>query len=329
MFIDRFGRRHDDLRVSVTDRCNLRCAYCMPETPEWFAREEILSYEELTRLVEITLRSGVRKVRITGGEPLVRRDLPVFVRMLSSLTGLEEISLTTNGILLGDRAEALAAAGLHRVNVSLDTLDPERFERLTRRRKLERVLEGLAAAARAKLGPIKLNTVLVRGVNDGEVETLVERAREQGWELRFIEFMPLDNDRSWNLSRVVSGSEVRRRIERRWPLEAAPSGDPGAPATRFRFRDGAGAVGFIDSVTRPFCGDCSRLRLTCDGTFRVCLYDPDELDLKSPMRAGASDRELESMMLRAVAAKGRGGALEILERRSVDPRTRTMHQIGG
>ncbi len=326
---DRFGRRHDDLRISVTDRCNLRCAYCMPEDPEWFAREALLSYEEIERITRVIARRGVRKLRVTGGEPLVRRDLPVLVGLLSRVPGVEDLSLTTNGLLLDAQAGPLARAGLRRVNVSLDTLDPERFARLTRRNVLDRALRGLEAAAAAGLAPIKINTVLVRGYNEDEVERLTESAREHGWELRFIEFMPLENDGSWNLGRVVSGDEVRRRIEARWPLTPDPAADPSAPARRWLFRDGRGAVGFIDSVTRPFCADCSRLRLTSDGHLRVCLHDDTEVDLKTPLRGGIDDAGLERLIEQAVLDKGRGGALDLLERRRVRLPRRTMHQIGG
>jgi cyclic pyranopterin phosphate synthase len=320
---------HDDLRVSVTDRCNLRCSYCMPEEPEWFPRAEILSYEELHRVVRILAARGVSKVRITGGEPLVRRDLAHFVRLVATTPGIADVSLTTNGALLAGVVGALAEAGLQRINVSLDTLDRERFRELTRRDHLGRVLEGLEAARQAGLGPIKLNTVLLRGINDDEVETFVERAREEGWEVRFIEFMPLENGGTWDLERVVPGGEVRERIHARWPLEPCEEPGSNAPATRYRFADGRGSIGFIDSITAPFCADCSRLRLTADGKFRVCLYDPDETDLKAPIRSGASDRALEEIMAARIAGKGRGGALEILERRSVPTLSRTMHQIGG
>jgi cyclic pyranopterin phosphate synthase len=301
----------------------------MPAEPVWFPRQEILSYEEILRLVRIAVRRGVRKLRLTGGEPLVRRDLPVLVRMLAGCPGIEELSLTTNGLLLAEMARPLAEAGLRRVNVSLDTMVPERFRELTRRPALDRVLAGLDAARRAGLRPLKINTVLLRGVNDDEIEELVARARERDWEIRFIEYMPLGNDGSWDPSAVVPGEEVRRRIDARWPLVPDGVADPHAPATRYRFRDGRGAVGFIDSVTAPFCGDCSRLRLTSDGKFRVCLYDPNEVDLKTPLRAGADDRFLERLMVRAVLRKGPGGALEILSRRPSAPLTRTMHQIGG
>lgn len=329
MLQDRFGRIHDDLRISVTDRCNLRCTYCMPEEPVWFPHEEILSYEEIVRLVRVAIRRGVRKLRLTGGEPLIRRDLPLLVRMLATEPGVEDLSLTTNGLLLDKLATRLAEAGLTRVNVSLDTLSAERYEKLTRRNVLQRVLVGLEAARDAGLAPIKVNTVLVRGVNDDEVETLVSHAREHEWELRFIEVMPLANGSTWEPSQVVSGEELRRRIDRRWPIEPEPRRDAHAPATRYRFRDGKGTVGFIDSVTRPFCASCSRLRLTSDGQLRVCLYDDREVDLKKALRAGATDAELERLMVEAVRGKGRGGALEILERQAAIPLQRTMHQIGG
>ena len=326
---DRFGRIHDDLRISVTDRCNLRCSYCMPVEPTWFPRAEILSYEEVTRLVRVAATAGIRKVRVTGGEPLVRRDLDRLVASLVDIPGIEDVSLTTNGVLLADAAEALRTAGLRRVNVSLDTLDPVRFRQLTGRDELERVLRGLDAAVAVGLAPVKLNTVLLRGVNDDEAEALVERARERGWEVRFIEFMPLENGGTWNLSKVVTGEELRTRIGRRWPIEPDPDHDPRAPARRWKFLDGAGAVGFIDSVSRPFCGDCGRLRLTADGKLRVCLYDDRETDFRTALRSGESDGRIAARMVAALYGKGRGGALEIVERRCALPLVRTMHQIGG
>ncbi len=326
---DSFGRVHDDLRISVTDRCNLRCNYCMPEEPVWFPHAEILSFEEIVRLVRIAVGRGVRKLRLTGGEPLIRRDLPLLVRMLASVSGVEDLSLTTNGLLLDTMARQLADAGLTRVNVSLDTLLAERYRALTRRDVLQRVLAGLEVAREVGLAPIKVNTVLLRGVNDDEAETLVSHAREHEWELRFIELMPLENGSTWELSKVVPGEELRRRIDSRWPIEPDPQRDPHAPATRYVFRDGKGAVGFIDSVSRPFCSSCSRLRLTADGKLRVCLYDDRETDLKAPLRAGATDADIERLMVDAVLGKGRGGALDILETRAAIPLKRTMHQIGG
>jgi len=325
---DGFGRVHDDLRLSVTDRCNLRCAYCMPEEPVWFRRAQILTYEEILRLVQLLARRGVRKVRLTGGEPLLRAKLPLLVGWLAAVPEIEDLSLTTNGLLLADQAGELARAGLARLNVSLDTLDAGRFRRLSGRDGLGRVLAGLRAAAGAGL-PVKLNTVVLRGHNDDEVEALVEFAREEGHELRFIEQMPLDNGGQWDASTVVTGEELRLRIGRRWPLAPDAAGDPRAPARRYLFHDGGGAVGFIDSVSRPFCADCGRLRLTADGKLRVCLYDDRETDLRAPLRDGASDGDLERLIERAVAGKGRGGALDILEARRAPVLARTMHQIGG
>ncbi len=327
--VDGFGRLHDDLRVSVTDRCNLRCAYCMPETPVWFPRREILRYEEIERVVRIAAGLGIRRIRVTGGEPLVRRDLDRLIAMLAAIPGIDDLSLTTNGVLLPEWAGRLRAAGLRRVNVSLDTLDRERFRRVTGRDGLGRTLAGLEAAEAAGLSPVKINTVLLRGLNDGEVEPMVALARERRWEIRFIEFMPLENGGTWDPSRVVTGAEVRRRIRTRWPISPVDPDPPHAPATRWRFDDGGGFVGFIDSVSAPFCGDCSRLRLTSDGRFRVCLYDAAETDLKGPLREGEPDAAIAARIERAVSAKGRGGALDVLERRLPDLRGRTMHQIGG
>jgi cyclic pyranopterin phosphate synthase len=328
-FIDAFARLHDDLRVSVTDRCNLRCAYCMPEDPVWYPHEAILTYEEITRLARVAITEGVRKLRVTGGEPLVRRDVTTLIASLASLPGLEDFSLTTNGVLLGPLAGDLARAGLTRVNVSLDTLDRARFAKLSGRDRLPDVLRGLTAAREAGLGPIKINAVLLRGQNEHEAVDLVAFGRDQGFEVRFIEFMPLENDRSWDPTRVVSGASVRRSIAAAWPIVRDPAGDPHAPASRFLFEDGKGAVGFIDSVTAPFCGACSRIRLTSDGKFRVCLYDDAESDLRAMLRGGAKDDAIATRMREAVTRKGRGGALDILESKSAIPLTRTMHQIGG
>lgn len=327
--LDGFGRLHDDLRVSITDRCNLRCAYCMPVEPVWFPRERLLTYEEVERVVRIAATLGVRRVRITGGEPLVRRDVADVVAALAAVPGVDDVSLTTNGVLLQTFAGDLAAAGLDRVNVSLDTLDRKRFATMTGRDRLDAVLRGLSAARDAGLTPVKLNAVLLKGVNEEEAVDLVAFGREHGFEVRFIEYMPLENDRSWDLARVVSGDSVRERIAVRFPIDPEPGGDPHAPAKRWLFRDGKGAVGFVDSVTRPFCADCSRLRLTSDGKVRVCLYDEAETDLREPMRRGASDEEIAEILRGAVARKGRGGALEILERKAPLPLARTMHQIGG
>jgi cyclic pyranopterin phosphate synthase len=328
-FVDTFGRVHDDLRLSITDRCNLRCAYCMPQEPVWYPHDAILSYEEIVRVARIAIGEGVRKIRVTGGEPLVRRDVAGLVSSLAALPGLNDLSLTTNGVLLDTSAPELARAGLRRVNVSLDTLDRDRFAKMTGRDRLPNVLNGLAAAARTGLGPIKINAVLLRGENEGEAVDLVRFGRDHGYEVRFIEFMPLENDHTWDLGRVVSGAAVRKAIAAVWPIVPDPSGDPHAPASRFLFEDGKGPVGFIDSVTSPFCRSCTRIRLTSDGKFRVCLYDDKEEDLRAALRGDASDDAIASLMRNAVTRKGRGGALDILESKTAIPLARTMHQIGG
>ena len=328
-FVDTFGRVHDDLRLSITDRCNLRCAYCMPEEPVWYPHASILTFEEITRVARVAIAEGVIKLRVTGGEPLLRRDVVHLIRSLAAIPGLRDLSLTTNGVLLEALAPQLVDAGLRRVNVSLDTLDRARFGRLSGRDRLPQVLRGIDAARAAGLAPIKINAVLLRGENEHEGVELVRFGREHGCEVRFIEFMPLENDQSWDLSRVVSGASVRRAIEAVWPIVSDPAGDPHAPASRFLFEDGGGAVGFIDSVTAPFCGACSRIRLTSDGKFRVCLYDDNETDLRAALRGGESDAAIAAHMRNALARKGRGGALDILESKHAIPLARTMHQIGG
>lgn len=327
--VDSHGRKHDDLRVSVTDRCNLRCAYCIPAEPVWFDRSEILRFEEMCRLASLLVREGVRKIRVTGGEPLLRRGVVDLVAMLARIPGVEDLSLTTNAVLLDRLAGPLARAGLRRVNVSLDTIDRARFRALTGRDALDRVLAGLAAAAEAGLDPVKLNTVLLRGTNDDEIEAIVDAARRCGWEVRFIEFMPLENDGSWSAGRVITGHEVRKKVASRWPIEPLPSADPRAPASRWRFLDGGGTIGFIDSVSAPFCHDCGRIRLTSDGKLRVCLYDDAETDLKGPLRAEASDEEILDIVRGALSRKGRGGALDFAQDRRRSAPVRTMHQIGG
>lgn len=301
----------------------------MPEEPVWYPHGAILTFEEIVRVAHIAIASGVGKLRVTGGEPLVRRDVTALIGSLAALPGLTDLSLTTNGVLLEPLAPGLARAGLRRVNVSLDTLDRGRFARMSGRDRLPQVLSGLAAAASAGLGPIKINTVLLRGENEAEAVELVRFGREHGYEVRFIEFMPLENDRSWELSRVVDGASVLRSIAQVWPLVPDPAGDRHAPASRFLFEDGKGAVGFINSVTAPFCAACTRIRLTSDGKFRVCLYDDKETDLRAALRGGATDAAIAGLMKDAVARKGRGGALDILDAKAAMPLARTMHQIGG
>ena len=327
--IDSFGRVHDDLRLSITDRCNLRCTYCMPEDPVWFDRAALLTYEEMTRVARIAVGEGVRKIRVTGGEPLVRRDVTTLITALAAIPGVQDLSLTTNGVLLGSMAAALASAGLMRLNVSLDTLDRRRFEALTGRDRLRDVLSGLTAARAAGIAPIKINAVLLRGRNEGDAVPLAAFGRDEGYEVRFIECMPLGNGEAWDPTSVVTGASIRAAIGARWPIVRDPAEDPHAPASRFLYEDGAGAVGFIDSVSAPFCADCSRLRVTSDGKVRVCLYDDRETDLRAALRGGAGDEEVARLLHGALRQKGRGGALDILASQEALPLARTMHQIGG
>ena len=303
--IDTFGRVADDLRVSVTDRCNLRCTYCMPpEGMQWLPRAEILSYEEIDRLVGIFTSLGVHTVRLTGGEPLARRDLPVLVEMLAARS-VPDLSLTTNGVFLAEHAAPLARAGLRRVNVSVDSLLRHRFAEMTRRDVLDQVMDGLGAADAAGLQPIKLNCVVVRGTNDDEVVDFARFSRETGYEVRFIEFMPLDADQAWTRDAVVPSHEVLDRIDAVYPIEPIEHGPE--PATMWRFRDGArGAIGVIASVSEPFCSSCNRIRITADGQFRTCLFAMEETDLRALLRHGATDDEIADAIQGAVAGKWAG-----------------------
>lgn len=295
--VDTLDRPLKDLRLSVTDRCNYRCNYCMPfDEYAWSPKEELLTYEELVRLVGIFLELGVEKVRLTGGEPLVRSDLEDLVRALSVLDGLDDLSLTTNGSLLGDKAVRLREAGLGRINVSLDTLRPERFAELTRRGDLGQVLDGIDRAEAAGLAPIKINTVVMRGVNDDEILDLVEYCRDRGFEMRFIEFMDVGNANKWSMERTVTKREILETVGRRYPLSAVGRPDGRAPAEEFRFRDTGQVLGIIGSVTEPFCSSCTRARMTADGRFVTCLFSESGFDLRTPMRGGASDQELGRMI---------------------------------
>jgi cyclic pyranopterin phosphate synthase len=322
---DSFGRVADDLRVSVTDRCNFRCTYCMPaEGLAWVPREQILSFEEIERLVGIFLNVGVHTVRLTGGEPLVRAQLYKLVAMLRA-RGVPDLSLTTNGVLLAEQAEQLARAGLRRINVSVDSLMRHRFAEMTRRDALEKVFEGLRAAEAAGLQPIKLNCVVIRGTNDDEIVDFARFARATGYEVRFIEFMPLDADDAWNRDAVVPSNEVRATIAKAFPLEAVPHGPE--PAAVWRFTDGVpGRVGFIASVTEPFCDNCNRIRITADGQLRNCLFSLHETDLRALVRNGAPDEEIEGAIRENVGAKWAGHRIN--EEDFVRP-DRSMSMIGG
>src|SRR5262249_18653345 len=304
--LDTFGRVHNNLRISVTDRCNLRCTYCMPEDVVFMDRAELLSFEEITRFVEVAAPLGIDKIRLTGGEPLMRRDLPRLVRMLSEIDGIRDIGLTTNGILLADHAQPLFDAGLRRINISLDTLDPQRFRELARRDGLDKVLEGIAAAKEAGFSPVKVNAVSIRGITEHEVVPLARFAREHGLEMRFIEYMPIGADH-WERDKVYFAREILEQIEREVaPLVPVDDSDPRPPAMEFRYTDGGGRVGIIASISRPFCMSCNRVRLTADGKLRNCLFALDEVDVRGLLRGGASDAEIADVIRRNVWAKWEG-----------------------
>jgi cyclic pyranopterin phosphate synthase len=328
--IDRFGRLHTDLRISVTDRCNLRCTYCMPEEVVFRPREELLTYEEIARVAAVASRLGVRTIRVTGGEPLVRRDLAVLVRQIVGIPGVDEVALTTNGILLADQAHALREAGLTRLNVSLDSLREEVFERITRRAGVAQVLAGLAAAKRAGFRTIRINAVSIRGLTEAEILPLAAFCRREGFHLRFIEFMPLDADGAWAREQVLSGAEVRAILERSLgPLrrvDQPPSIDAGQPAVDYAWADGGGRVGFIDPVTQPFCGRCDRLRLTAEGQLRNCLFSTVEWDARRVLREGGDDQTLAALLRDCVAAKR---AAHGIDTPAFDRPARAMYQIGG
>ena len=325
--VDGHGRAIGDVRISVTDRCNFRCQYCMPaEGLPWLERDELLSYEELARLISLLAEMGVHDVRLTGGEPLARRELWRLVEMVAADPAVADVSLTTNGYLLERQVEQLVTAGLRRINVSLDALAPDKFFQLTRRDSLAQVLAGLEAAERfPELRPIKVNVVALRDFTEGEVVAFAELARRKPYVVRFIEFMPLDADRSWSRDRVLPNAEVRALIDAVYPLVAVGRERHGTSG-RWRFADGAGEVGFISPVTEPFCGDCNRIRLTADGRLRTCLFSMHETDLRAPLRTGASDDELEGIIRDAVWRKE-------LKHRVNDPGfvqpARSMSQIGG
>jgi cyclic pyranopterin phosphate synthase len=310
---DLLGRPLRNLRLSVTDRCNLRCAYCMPEADyAWLPREDILHFEEIGRLVGVFTSLGVDRVRLTGGEPLIRRDLPELVRILAAKPSLADIAMTTNGVLLAESAADLKEAGLHRVTVSLDTLDADRFRRLTRIPALHRVLAGLDAAAAAGFPSLKIDSVVIRGVNDDELAALLERGRGWGAEVRFIEYMDVGGATRWSPEKVVSRAEILERLGRRYgPIEPVPEPESSAPAERFRLPDGT-LFGIIASTTAPFCRACDRSRLTADGHWYLCLYATRGTDLRQPLRAGASDAELREILTSAWGRREDRGAEERL-----------------
>jgi len=328
--VDSFGRVIEDLRISITDRCNFRCTYCMPEEGlEWLDRHEVMSFEEIERLARIFVeRYGVRGIRLTGGEPTVRAHLPVLVAKLAALSGPDgpvDLAMTTNASTLRHAAVGLRKAGLRRVNISLDSLDRRKFHEMTRRDELDRVLDGIQAAKEAGFEPVKINAVIERSVNDDEIVDLATYGREQDLEVRFIEFMPLDADGPWDNEQVVGQDEIVATIDAVYPLEQLPARGA-APADRFRYLDGAGTIGVIPTVTKPFCGDCDRVRLTAEGKFRTCLFATDEHDLLGPIRRGADDDELAERIAAAVGTKWAGHRINQVN--FIRP-AKSMSQIGG
>ena len=325
---DSYGRVIDDLRISLTDRCNFRCVYCMPaEGLPWLPKREILTYEEILRLTRVFVHLGVRTIRLTGGEPLMRQDIDVLIGGLARLDPGLDLSMTTNGFFLAEKAERLARAGLKRINVSLDSLQPERFEKMVRRdgQLVFKILEGMRVARSAGLAPIKVNCVVVRGYNEDELGDFVALGRAQDYQVRFIEFMPLDAQGEWSMKAVVPGAEILARIHAIHPLTPA-DGNGGEPATVYRFLDGQGSIGVIASVTEPFCESCNRIRITADGQLRTCLFAVCEHDLKGLLRSGATDEELADFIIAAVWKKEAGH--KINQPDFVKP-ARSMSSIGG
>ncbi len=326
--IDSFGRTHNNLRISVTDRCNIRCFYCMPaENVEFMPRADLLSFEEIERFVRLMVPLGVDKLRLTGGEPLVRRDLPVLVEKLASIDGIRDVGLTTNGILLAEQAESLYGAGLRRLNVSLDALDADKFREITRRDGYEKVIAGIHAAQDAGFDPVKINAVAIRGITESELVGFGHFARETGCEVRFIEYMPLDADAAWERDKVLFAEEIIDTLSQEIrPLVPLATQDSRAPATAYEFDDGIGRIGLIASVSRPFCMSCNRFRLTADGKLRNCLFSLEETDIKSLLRGHAPDGDIIQAVRGSIAAKKEGH--EINTARFIQP-ARPMHSIGG
>lgn len=326
--VDSFGRKHEDLRISVTDRCNIRCTYCMPaESVNFLPRKELLTYEEISKFVSYVAAAGVSKLRITGGEPLVRAELPRLIERLSDIAGIRDIALTTNGTLLEQQAQALYEAGLHRLNISLDTLNEERFQALTRRPGLDRVLAGIRAAKLAGFERIRLNAVALRGISEPDIIPLTEFARNDGLELRFIEFMPLDAEHHWQSQQVMTGDEIRRIVEQRWgPLREATRPHVSQPAQDFEYSDHPVRLGLIHPVSQPFCHNCNRLRITADGQLRNCLFSTQEWDVRGLLRSGADREQVLATVRACLWHKKPGHGID--EPDFLRPQ-RAMYQIGG
>lgn len=338
--IDSFGRLHNNLRISVTDRCNIRCFYCMPaEDVQFMDKSELLTFEEIERFVRVAVPLGIDKLRLTGGEPLVRRELHTLVAKLAAIPGIKDVGLTTNGIFLAEQAADLYAAGLRRINVSLDALTPEKFKQFTRRDGFEKVIEGIQAAQRVGFDPVKINAVSVRGMTEDEVVPFGHFARETGVEVRFIEYMPLDADNAWERGKVLFAHEIIEKLSAEiMPLvptvlhdrtaheQPAHGGGHGGPASDFVFEDGVGRIGFIASISQPFCMSCNRIRITADGKLRNCLFSLDETDVRSLVRGDGTDDQIASAIRSSVAAKKEGH--EINTARFIQP-ARPMYSIGG
>ncbi|MEK9137041.1 MAG: GTP 3',8-cyclase MoaA [Bacteroidota bacterium] len=324
---DTFGRVVTNLRISVTDRCNFRCIYCMPEEGmQWLKRDLLLSFEEITRLVRVFASLGVTRIRLTGGEPLMRHELWRLIRMIRQVPEISDVALTTNGYFLKEQARDLITAGLSRINVSLDSLDPRVFAELARRDYFTQIWEGIEEIERLGLTPIKLNVVLIRGVNDGEILPFAELARSRPFIIRFIEFMPIGKDDGWEIDKVVPTQEVIRRIQELYPIIPHQEDAIKMPAERYMFADGKGELGFISSVSQPFCVHCDRVRMTSDGKFRTCLFSLHETDLRSMLRGGATDGEIADMLTSAVWEKEEG---HLINQPGFIRPERTMSQIGG
>src|SRR5450755_1921324 len=325
--VDTFGRLHDNLRISVTDRCNIRCFYCMPEDVKFGPREEILSFEEITRFVRVAVTMGVRKLRLTGGEPLLRKGLPDLIRRLSAIDGIQDLALTTNAVLLADQAQELYDAGLRRLNIHLDTLDRERFKQITRRDDFGRVMNGIETALRIGYPVIKINAVAVKNLVEADIVPLARFGRKHGIEIRYIEFMPLDAQGIWDHGKVLLTDDMITMLTREiGPLREIPDRDPRAPATEYEFADGQGRVGFIASVSKPFCLNCNRIRLTADGKFRYCLFAIDETDMRGLLRNGGPDSAIADAVRASVKDKWIGHQINTAK---FVPPPRPMYSIGG
>lgn len=325
--IDSFGRIVKKIRISVTDKCNFRCVFCMPNNPEWLPNDDILSFDEICRVVSVMVKLGVEKVRITGGEPLIRPKIEDLIRKLSGLKGIKDISMTTNAFFLAEKAKLLKEAGLKGITVSLHSIKPSKFFNITQKDALKHVLEGISAALNAGIKTIKVNAVIIRGYNDDEIEDLAKFAYETGITVRFIEFMPFDGKRFWNFNKVVTGKEIVRRIGKVYDLIEIPR-EPGSTARLYRFANNGGTVGIITSISEPFCQDCDRVRLTADGKIVPCMFDSSEYDLKPLLRGIASDEEIAEFIKNSVRKKA-AGVEALLKEKGYLSHVRPMHTLGG